>query len=267
MKVYIGSSIWRQVEARHNLALVPLLRDERFTYSPIIGDAWIERSRSISATNFLENSDCDIHLSIDSDITDFTLDDTLAMCELAMTDDMVGGMYMTRSPERTFPTSLLFRDKPMVFDPRKHYAEPVKYLATGYVATHRRVFEKLAEGMTKLHEKDGARSYYPFYWPIGTLSEEGDPIGLSEDWAFSKRVTDAGFGVNIDPAIRIGHISTMLYRIEDMFYDPVKPHIVQLTRGEGTKWNLRSVPEPESRQVKRARKRSEAKVPSGALTS
>jgi len=262
VKVYIGSSIWRTVEARHHAALIPLLRHPDFQYVPQVGDAWIERARSISGTNFLRNTDCDIHLSIDSDITDFTLEGTLQMCELAMTHDMVGGLYMTRSPTRTYPTSLLFQGKSMVFD-QTHRAEPVKYLATGFVATHRRVFEKLAETMPLLHEKDGWRAYYPFYWPLQVDSEEGDPIGLSEDWAFSHRAREAGFGVNIDPAIRIGHMSQMLYRLEDMFYDPVHPHPVVLTRKEGTTWRLESVQPPETRQMRRARERSEAKALAG----
>lgn len=258
MKVYIGSAIWRTVEARHHKALIPLLKHPDFQYTPQVGDAWIERARSISATNFLRNTDCDIHLSIDSDITDFSLEDTLAMCELAMTHDMVGGMYMTRSPEKTFPTSLLLKGQPMTFD-MNHRAEPVKYLATGFTATHRRVFEKLAEGMNLLHEKDGWRAYYPLYWPLEVDSEEGDPIGLSEDWALSKRASDAGFSVNIDPAVRIGHLSQMLYRLEDMFYKPVPPHAVVLTRREGTSWRLESARPPETRQVKRARERAEVK--------
>lgn len=261
MKIHVGSAIWRTVEARHHVSLIPLLKQPNVGYYPMIGDALIERARSISATNFLRNTDADVHLSIDSDITDFATDKTLEMCEQAMTHDVVGGLYVTRSMERTFPTSFPFQNQEILLgnDPTP---VPMEYLATGFMAVHRRVFEKLAEDLPFCHEKDGARAFYPFYLPFVKDDEEGNPFLLSEDWAFSQRARDAGFGLYLNPSIRIGHMSTMLYRIEDMFNKPIAAHALILERTKGTHWKLKSAqqePEKVSRQQRRAEERATVK--------
>ena len=207
-----------------------------------------------------------MHLSIDSDITDFDTDQALEMCEQTFEHDIVGGIYVTRNTTRTFPTSMFFpgTSVEMAVDPTPF---PVKYVATGFMAVHRRVFEKLAEDMPLLHEKDGARAFYPFYIPYIVDDDEGNPILLSEDWAFCDRARKAGFGLNINPAIRLGHVSQMVFRLEDMFYDPVKPQPCLLERpGESAQWRIGrntdndEEKEPETRQVRRARERSLAKA-------
>ncbi len=55
-------------------SLVPFLRDINYGYFPQVGDALIERSRGMSATNFMLNTKGDVHLSLDSDIVDFQKD-------------------------------------------------------------------------------------------------------------------------------------------------------------------------------------------------
>lgn len=260
MKIYVGSAIWRTVEAAHLKSLVPLLRQPGVSYSPVVGDALIERSRSISATYFLRNTDADVHLSIDSDITDFTIEDTMQMCEQAMTHDIVGAIYVTRSVDRTFPTSHTNDEEEvqMAFDPTPVEA---RWVATGFLATHRRVFEKLAETLPLCHEEDDDRAFYPFYLPFVHERENGlGPILLSEDWAFCERAHEAGFKSYINPAIRLGHRGTYVYRVEDMFETPIQPHPVVLKRS-GKHWRIRSMEPPaESRQARRARERKEEKV-------
>jgi hypothetical protein len=260
VKVYVGSAVWRTVEAFHLSSLMPLLREPNVEYCPILGDALIERSRCISATHFLNSSDADVHLSIDSDITGFTVEDTLRMCEQTMTHDIVAGVYVTRNMDRTFPTSFFEQDVEveMAFDPTP---VPARWVATGFMATHRRVFEKLAEDMPLLHAKDGARSFYPFYIPFIVNNDEGDPILLSEDYAFCERASQAGFGININPAIRLGHVGQITFRVEDMFYKPIKPHPLTIKRHDGAQWTVKSMepPSQESRQVKRAKERQEVK--------
>lgn len=239
MKVYVGSAVYRTIEALQLRSLIPLLVRPDVQYNPIIGDALIERSRSISATNFLRNTDADVHLSIDSDIVDFDTDKTLEMCEQTMEHDIVGALYVTRSMERTFPTSFPFQGQEMLLE-NDPTPVPMQYLATGFMAVHRRVFEKLAEDMPLCHEKDNTRAFYPFYLPFVTDDDEGNPFLLSEDWAFSKRARDAGFGLNLNPSIRLGHASSMVYRIEDMFQEPIAQHALTLERKDGTHWRLES---------------------------
>ncbi|KKL64746.1 hypothetical protein LCGC14_2161900 [marine sediment metagenome] len=267
MKVHIGSAIYRTVEARHHASLATLIQRPGVEYMPVMGDALVERSRCISATYFLTESDADVHLSIDSDITDFDTDAALGMCQQTFKHDIVGGIYVTRNTTRTFPTSMFEpgTSVEMSLDPTPF---PVRYVATGFMATHRRVFEKLAEDMPLLHGKDGARAFYPFYIPFIVDDDEGNPILLSEDWAFCHRAKDAGFGTYINPAIRLGHVSQMVFRLEDMFYDPVMPQPCLLERPDNTaKWRIHRSTQndpkngsEESRQVRRAQGRKEAKA-------
>ena len=267
MKIHIGSAIYRTVEARHHASLATLIQRPGVEYMPVMGDALVERSRCISATYFLRESDADVHLSIDSDITDFDTDATLGMCEQTFKHDIVGGIYVTRNTTRTFPTTMFEpgTSVEMALDPTPF---PVRYVASGFMATHRRVFEKLAESLPLLHGKDGARAFYPFYIPFIVDDDEGNPILLSEDWAFCKRARDAGFGIYTNPAIRLGHVSQMVFRLEDMFYDPVKPQPCLLERPDNTAtWRIHRSTEydhkngsDESRQVRRARGRKAIKA-------
>lgn len=234
MKVYVGSCIWRQVEVAHMASLVPLLRTPGFGYYPQVGDALIDRARGISATYFLERTDCDVHLSIDSDITGFTVEDTKTMCEAAEEYGIVGGVYVCRSPRNTYPASYYNDHDPVVhaFD---HTPVEVKFLATGFMAVHRRVFEKLAETVPMMAPADD-KHFYAFYQPMSYEDEDvGQTIELSEDWAFCQRAKEAGFKCYIDPAIRLGHIGTYTYTLEDMLRRnlPAQPMVI---RRDGQTW-------------------------------
>ena len=220
--------------------LVPLLRQPGVEYAPMTGDALIERARSVSATWFLENSTADIHLSIDSDITGFTVEDTMAMCELAMEHGIVGASYVCRSAARTFPASY-YADGVRVEHAFEHKAVPIKWAATGFLAVHRRVFESLKEDLPLLHPAD-ERHFYPFYQTMIYDRDDIDngPILLSEDYAFCERARQKGFGVYLDPAVRLGHIGSYIYRLEDIAQAQVDPQPLAVTR-EGRRWRVESI--------------------------
>lgn len=237
MKVFVGSAIWRSVEAEHMKSLVSLLRHPGVMYGPQVGDALVERARGINATYFLRETDADVHLSIDSDIVGFTVEDTMKLCEAAMTHDIVGASYIGRSREKPncYTVQELGQPVTYAFD---HTPVAVKWAATGFLAVHRRVFEKLAESLTLLHARQ-PWAFYNFYAPSEYEDEElGEPILLSEDYAFCQRAKEAGFGVYIDPAVRIGHMGTYTYRLEDMAQKPLDPQPLRLTRTEPYSWRL-----------------------------
>ncbi len=241
MKIHIGSAIWRTIEPQHLKSLVPLLRRPDVEYCPQVGDALIERARGISATYFLRHSDADIHLSIDSDITDFQEDDTIKVCEQAMSHDIVAGVYITRAAQRTFPTTF-FEDGvrvEMAFDSEP---VPVRWAATGFMAVHRRVFEKLAKDMPLLHEQDGDRAFYDFYETTHYQDKTGW-IKLSEDYSLCERARLAGFGVYINPAVRLGHIGAYTFRLEDMGTEFPEPQPLAITR-QGKNWRIESIEKP-----------------------
>ena len=241
MKVVIGSSIWRTVEARHISSLVPLLREPGFAYAPQVGDALIERARSINATWFMNHTDADVHLSIDSDITDFRIEDVRKVCEQAMTHDIVCGLYVTRAGnQKPFPTSMIEEGRDVTMGTFKDELIPLQWGATGFMATHRRVFEKLSEGLPLLHKSNGDRAFYPFYQTM-IVDWRGEQILLSEDYAFCQRAKDAGFGVWFNPGVRLGHIGQYPYRLEDMAADFIEPQPLVLRRtGPGASWTIRS---------------------------
>lgn len=239
MKVVIGSTIWRTVEARHISSLVPLLRQPGYAYAPQVGDALVERARSINATWFIKHTDADVHLSIDSDITDFTPEDVAKVCEQAMTHDIVCGLYVTRAGnQRPFPTSFIKEGEDMLMGTSKDDLFPVKWGATGFMATHRRVFEKLSKSLPLLHKSTGDRAFYPFYQTM-IVEYAGEKILLSEDYAFCERARQAGFGVWMNPGVRLGHIGQYPYRVEDMAQEYPDPQPVVIRR-DGRTWSIRS---------------------------
>lgn len=239
--------MWRTVEVAHMAALVPLLRQPGYVYRPQVGDALIDRARGISATWFLEQSDCDIHLSIDSDIVGFSVEDTRKLCELAMDYDIVGGAYVCRQQNGTHPASFYLDGAPVVhaFD---HTPVEVKFLATGFMAVHRRVFEKLAK-TTPISALKDKNHFYTFYQPMLYEDKEvGQTIELSEDWAFCQRAKNAGFRCYIDPAIRLGHIGNYIYTLEDMLRERVPPQPLCIRR-DGTYWSAYDLGSPEEAQA------------------
>ncbi|KKM85187.1 hypothetical protein LCGC14_1291580 [marine sediment metagenome] len=229
--VYIGSAVWRDVVALHVQSLIPLLLDnEHYIYKPQVGDALVERSRAMSASYFLRETDGEVHLSLDSDIVEFTKDAIDQMCEQTRKYDIVAAAYICRATARTFPASFLEEGTRVEFG-FDSTPVPVKWAATGCMAVHRRVFEKMAETMPLLHESDGPRAFYPFYQSmIWDEPEINEKILLSEDFAFCQRARDLGFGVYINPSIRLGHMGAYVHRIEDMAQKMLKPQPMAITR-------------------------------------
>ena len=217
-------------------SLVPLLRDNRYGYFPQVGDALIERARGISATYFMRHTKGDVHLSLDSDIVEFTKDAIDQMCEQAVKYDIVGACYITRSTMRTFPTSHFEEGIPVTFagDPTP---VPIKWAATGCLAVHRRVFEAMAETMPLLHEADGERAFYPFYQTMVYDDPQGGKLLLSEDYAFCERAAQLGFKSYINPAIRVAHIGQYAHRLEDLAQEVLEPQAMRVTRN-GRQWTV-----------------------------
>lgn len=235
MKIYIGAAVGRAVEPMHMKALIPLLRDQRYGYFPQVGDALMERVRGMSATYFLRETDADVHLSLDSDIVQFTKSDMDLMCEQAEELGIVGAAYICRSTARTFPASQ-FKDEQRVDFNKDTTPVPIRWIATGCVAVARRVFEKMAEGMPLLHASEGKRAWYDFYETMH-YDMDGEMIKLSEDFSFSERAKDLGFESHINPAIRIGHQGPYTHRLEDMAQTPLQPQPLTLTH-IGKHWRI-----------------------------
>lgn len=258
--VYIGSAVWRTVEPLHLKSLVPLLRDPSYGYFPQVGDALIERARGISASYFLRYTKGDVHLSLDSDICEFTKEAIDQMCEQAVEYGIVGAVYIGRSTMRTFPTSLFEEGLKVTFD-TDPTPVPVLWAATGCLAVHRRVFEAMAETLPLLHEADEQRAFYPFYQTMIHDDPDGGKILLSEDYAFSQRARDLGFKSYINPSIRVAHIGQYAHRLEDLAQQMLEPQPLSIVR-HGRQWTTECAgtlmtPQEQGRMPRAERRRQE----------
>lgn len=218
MKIYLGSVAWRQIESGHHQCVVDLFRecDRRgiaIEEGRVIGDALVSRARSIAASHFLR-SDCDVMLSIDSDIW-FQAEDAIALCEKALAGyDIIGGIYATRSMQ-TQPALMLKDDEEVIFSPESEPKE-ARFIPTGFTAVARAPFEALSKTLPYCHQGWGHTAFWPFYMPY-CIEWPGDGyIYLSEDWAFCQRAMDAGFTCWVDPSVRLGHTGNYMFTLEDL---------------------------------------------------
>lgn len=234
MKTFVASIAWRSFHPTHVFCLMDLLSRPGLLWGPVAGDALVERSRGRAATNFLLHSDADVLLSIDSDIS-FRPEDALAISAQANeTKGIVGGVYMTRSRAGGIPTSTLIRnhryDFALTDDPHRGALEPIRYVAGGFMAVHRSVFETLAADLPLCH-RGTALEHYPFYLPFVVEGEDGPEL-LSEDYALCERAARAGFPIHVNTAVRLGHVGEETFTLEDMLQReaaPVQPMAITRT--------------------------------------
>lgn len=237
MKVLVAPVVWRSMDVPMVMSLFNLMTNPDFGMRPFANDALIERSRGRAAAFFLDRSDADVMLAIDGDI-EFMDTDAVQICEQAMTHDIVCGCYVTRSQTQAVPTTRLAHETEYLFahDPTP---VPVEWPATGFVAVHRRVFEAMRQlpGMGLLHPNDESYRMYPFYLPFASIAEDGQPIFLSEDWAFGERAKQAGFTSYVNPAVRLGHWGQKRFMLEDMLNEDVKPMPIKVER-QGSNYKI-----------------------------
>lgn len=234
LKICVGVSAGRVYDVDFAHCLYRLLAYRNLTYLPRTNDALIERSRSWIATYFWERTDCDVLVTLDTDIV-FQREDVLTIAQQAVEmQAIVGGVYVTRNRERCIPTSFFPADQPIEFsgDPTP---QPVRWVASGFKATPRAVFTRLATwpDLPVCHPHEPTLRLIPFYLPLIVNDEAGQPIFLSEDWAIDERARRAGFGVYVNPAVRLLHLGQHGFRLEDMAQPPLPTMPVVITREGG----------------------------------
>lgn len=235
---YVATVTWRAVEVEHFQSVIALLARGQIVYQIKSGDALIERGRAIVATSFLLNyPQCDVMIQLDSDVMFKPEDVHLLAQQCRETKGVVCGLYTTRSRTQPFPAAFLEQDIPV--DTSKPEPVPIRWPATGFMAVHRSVLEKLAADLPLCHPGENIQ-HYPFFNVEIDKDDRGTWINLSEDYSFGKRVRDAGFSIYCSPSIRLRHIGTYAYRLEDMadMPRPDEPRLV-LTR-EGLSTGTRS---------------------------
>lgn len=217
MKVYVATIAWRSLHPKHVFCLMTLLSRPGLLWGPVAGDALVERSRGRCATDFLLRSEADVLVSIDTDIS-FSPDDVLTIARQAHeAQAIVGGVYMARAKAHGQPTTVFEMDRRYDFaltDPDTVAPVPVRWVAGGFMAVPRSVFETLAKTLP-LCDRDTALEQYPFYLPFAIEGEHG-PSMLSEDFALCERARQAGFPIMVNTGVRLEHIGETEFRLEDM---------------------------------------------------
>jgi len=236
MKIYVGSPVYRGSEVEHQeamMGLVELVRrdpDIQMERATVCGDADVGRARNVAATAFLEKSDAEIFLTIDDDIF-FKPEEALSLCKKCYNGyHVIGGMYMTKGILNVQPAILLADNEAFTFQPGE---KPLKtqFLSTGFMAMHRKVFQKLTKHPEVRYCMKTSRSpFYTFYLQKTIPWPDDENLYLSEDWAFCQRAREMGFDIWLDPSVRLGHIGKYVYRLEDLLEAHLSPCPVRLTR-------------------------------------
>lgn len=97
---------------------------------------------------------------------------------------------------------------------------PIRYAATGFLYTHRAVYETIRDrlALPLCNTRFGA-GFHPYFLPM--ILEEPDPVRgthswyLGEDFAFCERARQAGFEILADTTVRLTHIGRYGYSWED----------------------------------------------------
>ncbi len=87
----------------------------------------------------------------------------------------------------------------------------VNYAATGFMYTHRSVYEKIAKdlNMEKVKIWGGQYNVYPYFFPILI---DGEYLG--EDFAFCHRLKQVGIPLYSDTTVKLSHIGKYSYSYE-----------------------------------------------------
>jgi hypothetical protein len=231
-KIYIASPIWRYLDVRTAYSILKAICDARepVFWETLDGDALISRSRSQLATKFLQDEalkEADVMVIIDDDI-EFENEDFWKIVNGAREKNApYGGIYVTRSRE-PHTAALGFVDQEIDFGPEAEAAE-IRYLATGFMAIPRKVFEDMLEhpGFETCHGKEpvlyctqgvGDKPMWDFFRCFTIYEPEENPRVhyLSEDWAFSERARQCGYKIWADPSILLRHRAVVSVTVADL---------------------------------------------------
>lgn len=226
MNAYLSVCAWRELDAITAMRIFRTagLKEPRFIWGVQPEDALISRSRCNQGTKFLETKQWgEVFLSVDSDIEFKPEDAALIVKDVADGLDICGGFYVTRSQDAPAHPAVRLAPNQHLIIGRGEPAEIV-YASTGFMAVHRKVFERLAETMELC--RSGPRYFYPFYSPFVYKGEY-----LSEDWAFCQRARDIGFKIWLDPRIRLGHLGYKSFTVEEIHKNALNANRMAITEG------------------------------------
>jgi hypothetical protein len=170
----------------------------------------IDHKRSRLATRAIASFD--ELLWIDSDIA-FAPDDVDRLRAHGL--PFIGGLYARRN-QRELCYRPLEDATQMAFG---QGAAPVEVhsVATGFLLTHRRVYEAIAAALElPVCGASSGEPVVPYFMPMIVRDPDLGDGYLSEDYAFCERARQAGCTVMLDPSIRLGHVGGYGFGWEDI---------------------------------------------------
>lgn len=225
---HIVQFVGRQVEksSAHSVAvgMNQLGMPAGFVYGP--SDALITRARAQAATVFLEMPSMgDVLVFLDDDISFGPEALPLLIRSCLERESIACGLYVVRSTTDPHPACALLPGQRVEIRAPGDLTK-IQWGATGFMAIHRKVIERMAETLPYVFS--GPRWFYPFFDTL--ITEEGEY--LSEDFAFCERAKDLGFDTWLHTGIKLRHEGTRSYGIEDLEADAFR-QTVTLTVNEG----------------------------------
>ena len=176
-------------------------------------DSLVSRSRSVLMELFLRNRSAgDVLLFIDSDIIwkPPSVERIVRAC--LETESSVCGMYPVRDTANPHAALRLLPGQRVEMSEGAKDLVEIMYPATGFLAIHRRVVERMAEELPVTFS--GPREFHPFFLPF--IADDGEY--LSEDYAFAERARLLGFKAWLDPSIALGHQGLRTYTLADLSF-------------------------------------------------
>lgn len=196
-----------------------------------IGECPIGRARNELTYQFLQSDKSHI-LFVDSDIV---FDYNQVKKLLFSGKDIIGGVYVMKKEGKVHPVCNTLNEVGM---PDENGHIEMKYMGTGFLCIHRRVFEKMIEKMGNdlayISDMDGKTEMWDF-WRMGVYH---DPVvnrkrWLSEDWQFCQFARECGFKIWMDAQVLVNHSGMAMYPLSYQLNELYTPEQLKLISEQG----------------------------------
>jgi hypothetical protein len=127
---------------------------------------------------------------------------------------MVCGLYPKKT-DRRFACEFQAGTEQVAFGKDGRLLE-VRYAGMGFMLTRSGVFEAIerTEALVRCN-KGRATEMVPYFMPM-VAETGGEPLNLSEDYAFCERARCSGFAIMADTSIRLLHVGRHRYSWDDI---------------------------------------------------
>jgi FkbM family methyltransferase len=212
-KILIALPVYHSMEAGFAKCLMALINEPPgdIMVRMCVGDSLVSRARNSLTRDFLR-SDAEYLLFLD---TDLIFSPAHVASLLSRPGDIVGGLYPKKQQGKLeFVVNSHLVPKPIQPDG----LQEMRYVGTGFMRIHRRVFEKMIEvygdQLKYTPDTNPGETEYDF-WSVGVYQyEDGRRRYLSEDWYFCQRALDLGFQVWADTRVQVEHVGTVVYPLQ-----------------------------------------------------